>query len=233
MAQLTFKRYEAKYLLDQRQRDGLARLLEECMAPDEHGPSTVRNVYFDTPTALLARRSAEHPLYKEKIRERCYGAPHPFDPVFLELKKKCDGVVYKRRCRMAPMDAAEMVAGRGRPQTQIERELDWACRSYEGLRPMAYLAYDREAFYSPTDRDFRVTLDAHPRVRWEDVRLTGPDEGEPVLSGDVTILEVKTTGGMPLWLVDYLSQNGVRKARVSKYGRAWEKRLAAQPHLFG
>ena len=122
-AQLVFKRYETKYLLDAEQRAALEGVLAERMVPDEHGPSTVRNVYYDTPTALLARRSAEHPAYKEKIRTRCYGAPHPFDPVFVELKKKCDGVVYKRRCELAPADARGLLAGRGRPQTQIEREL--------------------------------------------------------------------------------------------------------------
>lgn len=116
-AQLVFKRCETKYLLDAGQRAALEDVLAERMVPDEHGPSTVRNVYYDTPTALLARRSAEHPAYKEKIRTRCYGTPHPFDPVFVELKKKCDGVVYKRRCELAPADARELLAGRGQPKT--------------------------------------------------------------------------------------------------------------------
>lgn len=49
-AQLVFKRYETKHLLD-----------------------------------------AERPAYKEKTRTRCYGTPHPFDPVFVELKKNATG----------------------------------------------------------------------------------------------------------------------------------------------
>ena len=223
-AQLTFKRYETKYLLDPDQRAVVLALVEKNMRPDEHGPATVRNVYYDTPTALLARRSAERPVYKEKLRTRCYGAPHPFDPVFVELKKKFEGVVYKRRCQLPPADAEELLRGRGRPQTQVEREIDWTARSYEGLAPMAYLAYDRLAFFSPADRDLRVTLDDGVRVRWEDVSLFGADEGRPVLPFGATILEVKTMGGMPAWLVAELSRLGVRKAGVSKYGRAWELR---------
>lgn len=235
-AQLTFKRYETKYLLNPDQRARLEALVNHTMVADEHGPSTVRNVYYDTPTALLARRSAEHPFYKEKIRLRCYGDPHPFDPVFVELKKKADGVVYKRRAQMPPADAAELLAGRGRPQNQIERELDWTARRYEGLRPTAYLAYDRVAFYSPTDRDFRLTIDTGVRVRWDDVRLAGPDEGDPVIDPAMSILEVKTCGGMPLWLVDELSAMRLSKTSVSKYGRAWQLRgvdtvIARQPQL--
>ncbi len=224
MPQLTFKRYETKYLLTAEQRARLEALLQNAMVPDEHGASTVRNVYYDTPTALLARRSAEHPFYKEKVRMRCYGQPHPFDPVFVEIKKKADGVVYKRRAQLAPADAVELLSGRGRPQTQIEREIDWTCRRYEGLRATAYLAYDRVAFYSPSDRDFRVTLDQNVRVRWDDVRLDGPDEGEQILDAGLSILEVKTCGGMPLWLVGELGRMGLSKTSVSKYGRAWQLR---------
>ena len=222
--QLVFKRYETKFLLDAEQRLALEEVVAANMLPDAHGPSTVRSVYYDTPTALLARRSAEHPLYKEKVRTRCYGAPHPFDPVFVELKKKCDGVVYKRRCELATADAEELLCGRGRPQTQIERELDWTCRRYEGLRPCAYLAYDRVAYFGREDADLRLTFDQGVRVRWDDVRLCGPDRGEPVFSDGVSILEVKTARAFPLWLARYLSAAGIRKRSVSKCGRAWELR---------
>lgn len=222
--QLVFKRREIKFLLGAEQREALEEVLSARMVPDEHGPSTVRNVYYDTPTALLARRSAEHPAYKEKIRTRCYGAPHPFDPVFVELKKKCDGIVYKRRCSLPAADAAELLAGRGRPISQIERELDWTCRRYEGLRATAYLAYDRVAYFDRDDRDLRVTFDENVRARWEDVRLFGPDTGARVLGEGLSILEVKTSQAMPIWLVRYLEGIGARKSSFSKYGRAWELR---------
>ncbi len=222
--QLVFERREIKFLLDDSQRAALEAALSGRVVPDEHGPSTVRNVYYDTPTALLARRSAEHPAYKEKVRTRCYGAPHPFDPVFVELKKKCDGVVYKRRCELPATDAAELLAGRGRPTTQIERELDWTCRRYEGLRPKAYLAYDRVACYARGDRDLRLTFDRDVRVRWDDVRLSGPDAGVRVLGPGVSILEIKTSKALPIWLVRALGAVGARKSSFSKYGRAWELR---------
>ena len=44
-------------------------------------------------------------MYKEKFRLRSYGVPGPEDTVFLELKKKYKGVIYKRRA-MLPLTEA-------------------------------------------------------------------------------------------------------------------------------
>ena len=220
MTQMVFKRNEVKYLLDREQRARFERLIEGRLTADAYGPSTVRNVYFDTPTLLLARRSAEHPVYKEKIRARCYGAPAAGDQIFVELKKKYRGVVYKRRAELAPDRAVELLCGCGHPRTQIEREIDFAARRYEGLGPRVFLAYDREAFLSPEDGSLRVTLDARVRARTDRLTLSGEDDGALLLAPGVSVLEVKCLEGMPLWLVSFLSEEGLRKTRVSKYGLA-------------
>lgn len=221
--QLSFKRSEIKYLLTDAQRDRLMQAMEAHMVPDEYGPSTVRNIYYDTPTNLLVRRSIEGRSYKEKVRTRSYGAARPGDPVFLELKKKVNGVVYKRRATMDPNRAAAMLAGNGAPVNQIERELDFAIRRYGGLVPATFLAYDREAFYAPDDRDFRMTFDRGLRYRTYDVTLGGNDEGTYLMPADQSILEVKTTKAMPLWLVRFLSEEKLFKASFSKIGRAYQR----------
>lgn len=219
--QLTFRRRETKYLLSEGQRVALEGLAAIHMAPDAHGAATVRSVYYDTPTYLLARRSAEHPTYKEKLRTRAYGSPHPFDSVFVELKKKCDGVVYKRRCRLSPTEACELLAGRGRPTTQVEREIDWAARSYEGLRPAMLVAYERQAWVCEDGRDLRLTFDRSIRARWENVVLAGDARGRALIGPGQSLLEVKSMYAMPLWLVGFLSAEKIRKASFSKYGGAF------------
>ena len=67
------------------------------MVPDEHGESTICNIYYDTADYRLIRASLEKPAYKEKLRLRSYGVTEPGGEVFLELKKKYKGIVYKRR----------------------------------------------------------------------------------------------------------------------------------------
>ncbi|MBR3314807.1 MAG: polyphosphate polymerase domain-containing protein [Atopobiaceae bacterium] len=228
MLQLTFKRYEIKYLLTDEQRSRLGILMDRYMAPDEWGPSTVCNVYYDMPSHLLVRRSAEHPLYKEKVRMRSYGVNGADDPVFVELKKKYDGVVYKRRCTLDVVRANQLLAGRGTPKTQIEHEIDFTCRRYGGLVPSVFIAYDREAFYAKDDHEFRMTFDTHLRSRTARMRLDAGDEGEQYLEDGLNLLEVKAGGAIPLWLVEFFSGEGIFKVHFSKVGVAYERLCAQQ-----
>ena len=221
--QLSFKRYEIKYLISDAQRERLMAVMASHMVPDEYGPSTVCNIYYDTPSNLLVRRSIEGGTYKEKVRTRSYGVAHPGDPVFLELKKKAEGIVYKRRATLSPERAEALLAGHGDPTTQIERELDFSIRRYGGLLPMTFLAYDREAFYAADDHDFRMTFDRRLRYRTHDVSLTADDHGDLLMREDQSILEVKTAKAIPLWLVQFLSAEGLRKVSFSKIGRAYQR----------
>lgn len=232
MAQMVFKRYEIKYQLTDEQRARLEQVMAEHMIPDEYGASTVRNIYYDTPTYLLARRSAEHPDYKEKLRIRSYVSATGDTTVFLELKKKCDGIVYKRRCTLPLSEAHSLLMGQREPQTQIEREIAFSARRYEGLKPAMFVAYDREAYYAADDHEFRMTFDRAVRCRWDDVRLAGDTAGELLMEEGQNLLEVKCAQGMPLWLVNFLSAEGIRKGSFSKYGAAVLRQLACTPLSF-
>lgn len=225
MAQMVFERYEIKYQLTNEQRARLEQVMAEHMVPDEFGASTVRNIYYDTPTLLLARRSAEKPFYKEKLRVRSYASASDDTPVFLELKKKCNGVVYKRRCTLPLQEAHALLMGTRAPQTQIEREIAFAASRYDGLAPAMFVAYDREAFYAKDDHEFRMTFDRAVRFRQKGISLAGTTEGHVLTPTDKSLLEVKCAGGMPLWLVDFLSAEGIYKESFSKYGAAVEWQL--------
>lgn len=87
-----FKRHELKYLVNAEQRELIESAFEQYMVPDEHGESTICNIYYDTPDFRLIRRSLEKPVYKEKLRLRSYGTASGDKNVFLELKKKYKGI---------------------------------------------------------------------------------------------------------------------------------------------
>ena len=147
---VTFKRYELKYLLDEDQRDAVYEALDKYMVLDKYGHSEIRNVYYDTDSFLLIRRSIEKPLYKEKLRFRSYGRPKKDGDIFVELKKKYDGVVYKRRLNM-PLDEATEWFGNPDsvpPEGQIGAEIDYLRQRYEGLKPAMSINYEREAYYT-------------------------------------------------------------------------------------
>ena len=217
-----FKRYELKYLMDEGQTLAVRDALEEHMRTDRYARSTIRNVYFDTPDFLLARRSIAKPVYKEKLRFRSYGSPSEDDDVFVELKKKYDSVVYKRRLTMPLGDAMEWLCGCGQgPESQIGEEIGYMKVRYPDIRPAMYLSYDREAHC--TDGDLRITLDSNILARTEGVDLTMPAGGHPVLPEGYTLMEIKTMYGYPEWLTRLLSSNRLYKTSFSKYGNAYKE----------
>ena len=225
--QTVFRRYELKYMLTREQKEILLQAMAPYMAMDAYGRSTIRNIYFDTDTYRLIRRSVEKPAYKEKLRLRSYAQASRDSTVFVELKKKYDNVVYKRRLPLSEADAMQWTAGiKPCPvQTQISREIDYFMEYYGGLKPTVFLSYEREAFYDKNGGDFRVTFDDRILARQEDVDLTSPAYGEPILEEGMVLMELKCSGGIPLWMTQVLSREQIYKTSFSKYGTAYETML--------
>lgn len=222
MFTFNFKRRELKFMLDVPTRKALLEEMASHMVPDEFGESEICNIYYDTPNYLLVRRSIEHPVYKEKLRLRSYGQARPQDSVFLELKKKCEGIVYKRRAAMSQEAVDEMLQGHAHPTSQIERELDFSIKRYSGLAPKVYIAYARQAYFGKDDCDFRMTFDSDIRMRQDRLSLQESTDGALILPYDKSILEIKTCKSMPLWLVEFVAKHSLFKTNWSKYAVAYQ-----------
>lgn len=217
-----FQRYEYKYQITQAQKEILLDAMEGRMIPDAFGKSSIRNLYLDTDDYRLIRTSLEQPLYKEKLRIRSYGPAGKDSTVFLELKKKYDSIVYKRRVGMSLPDAMACTAGPAPlPDTQIGREIQFAMDFYGSLHPTAYLSYDREAFFDAGGSGFRVTFDDNIRCRRDRLRLTEEPSGSLLLPKGTVLMELKIQEAMPLWMARLLSENGICKTTFSKYGAAY------------
>lgn len=222
-SQTVFQRYEIKYLLTRRQKEVILAAMEPYMAQDSYGRSTIRNIYYDTDNYRLVRRSLDQPVYKEKLRVRSYGTVEPGDKVFVELKKKYEGVVYKRRIHIPEKTAVDYLAGR-RPvpeKSQITEEIDYFLRFYRTLEPKVFLSYEREAYYTGEPSEFRVTFDENILWRETDLSLEKGVYGAPILKQGQTLMEIKTPGNIPLWMVKVLSEEEIRKTSFSKYGNAY------------
>ena len=218
-----FKRHEIKYLVTAEQRARLESAFAGMMIPDAHGESTICNVYYDTPDYRLIRTSLEKPVYKEKLRVRSYGRVSEDGKVFMELKKKYDGIVYKRRISLLQSEAAAFLAGKERlPENgQIGREIEYFVNYYGGLVPAMYLCYDRTAYFCGNDANVRVTFDRNILWRTERARLTSHPSGQSLLNDGDSLMEIKCSEAMPLWLVKLMSENGIRPVSFSKYGTAY------------
>lgn len=221
--QRNFKRYELKYLLTTEQKERVLAAMEPYMALDKYGKTTIRNLYFDTDNYRLIRRSIEKPDYKEKLRIRSYALATPESPVFVELKKKFDSVVFKRRTELREKEAVSWLCGKEhcKEQSQIVDEIDYFMEYYENLHPTIFLSYDREAYYTKIPSDFRVTFDDNIVCRRTDLSLCSPTYGENILPEGKVLMEIKSGGGMPLWMARTLSQEKIYKTPFSKYGTAY------------
>lgn len=198
--------------------------MKPYMALDEYGRSVIRNLYFDTDSYLLVRRSIERPVYKEKLRIRSYETARPDSTVFVELKKKNCSIVYKRRIALCERDAMEWTLG-GKfhgAATQISREIDYFLSLYENLHPVVFISYEREAYYGLGDGDFRITFDENILCRQNDLSLTSETGGIQLLDGNTVLMEIKCAGGIPMWLVHILSEEKLQKNSFSKYGTSYQ-----------
>ena len=223
--QTVFKRYEKKYMLTVAQKEKILLAMRDYMELDKYGRTVIQNIYFDTESYRLIRRSIDKPIYKEKLRIRSYGKATEQSRAFVELKKKYDGVVYKRRLDLPYNDALDWVSGKSPCplDTQIAREIEYFLKYYGDIRPAAFLSYEREAYYEKNGGSFRVTFDDTILFRTNDITLTADAYGEPLLDDGTVLMELKCSGGIPLWLVKVLSEEKIYKTSFSKYGTGYTR----------
>ena len=228
-----FSRYEMKFIVTKEQYDKLLVGFGDKMELDEYNVGgnlyTIMNLYYDTPTNDLVSTGLKHrDKYRYKIRLRSYDPEYP--TAFLEIKKKVNGLVNKRRTLMYIDDVNPfLMEHRTVPESkivkrQIVKELDVIAKDIE-LEPKVVLCYDRQAFFGtqPEDGDLRVTFDTNIRARRYDLDLRLGSHGEKILGDEYVLMEVKVDKSVPLWLARLMSENKVRKQRFSKYGTEYSQ----------
>lgn len=221
------KRYEIKYILNKEQHEFLKNALVGHMEIDEYGKTSIASIYYDTPDYRLIRTSIEKPAFKEKVRLRSYGLAKGEDStVFLELKRKAYGIVYKRRVVTTENSVNRFFNYEGyiTADGQIAREISYFRNYYHTLTPAILIIYDRVAYFEPGG-DLRLTIDENPRYRTKDLNLHTSMEGESLLPEGGAILEIKVQQSMPLWLTDILSKGKIYQGSFSKVGEAYKKQM--------
>ena len=214
------KRYEFKYRLSKDQFTYFKEEISKYMKIDQYGLTSIASLYFDTPDFLLINRSIEKPKYKEKLRLRSYGLANDKTKTYLEIKRKCEGIVYKRRISLLEDQAIDLIASKKKTSNaQINRELVAFLDNYQKLEAKYLIIYDRLAFYQDNS-DLRITIDLNPRYRTDNLNLHTSMEGEPLLDEGEAILEIKVQDAIPLWLVAILSKGKIYQNSFSKVGTA-------------
>ena len=216
MAIEVFNRYEKKYIIDEDTFHKLTYKISDYMNPDAYNRNgeayRISNIYYDTENDQLIRASIEKPVYKEKLRLRAYGTPELTDNVFVEIKKKYDGIVNKRRTSITLQEAYYFIdddicpdSHEGRINRQVLKEIDYFKNFYH-LQPKVYLSYDKN-----------IT------TRREDIRLEHGSYGKKLLPDGKYLMEVKISGAVPLWFTKIISELNVYPVSFSKYGTEYKQ----------
>lgn len=173
-------------------------------------------------------------------------------PVFFGIKKKFKGIVYKRRlaltlpaalafvsglpyeqaCARWPLSDAALAAAALSPATrQIARELEAAMDRWLPLVPSMGIACDRVAWaYRPEmleEREGDELFDSELRITFDDCleyldchRFRSP--WRPIIESSESVMEIKSAGPYPPWLVEVLSAERIYPASFTKYGNAYQ-----------
>lgn len=226
--QMVFKRVEEKYILDVDKYNELMQKIKLKLVENEYPHSKILNIYYDTDKYDLAIKSIQKPTYKEKIRLRSYNVPKDDSKVFLELKRKCLGVVTKRRIGISLKNFNVYEEDRKldiNESLQIYSEIDYVFKKYN-LKPKIMVAYDRDSYYLEESKDIRITFDSNLRSRLDDLNLKKGDYGDNFFDKDIIIMEIKSCTAIPLWLVKILNELKIYPSSFSKYGEIYKKYIA-------
>lgn len=223
-----FERIEKKFWMSQSQYEQLLPILTTNLEMDSHGPSTICNIYYDTDDYSLIRKSIERPLFKEKLRIRSYGIPGKQDLVFIEIKRKLNGIGYKRRISTTFEKAKMLIDGQeiNSDNPQIEKELLSFVYRYQP-KPKVYLTYNRFALLGKDDANFRVTIDQHLYYRLSDPDKPSTDGMNQIMDDDsLVLMEIKFDKAIPNWLIKEMSRLKIYQAPFSKIGTCYIKHIA-------
>ena len=233
----TIERREYKFLID----DALVDRLREAIAPfcaiDPYarvdGAYRIDSLYFDTPGLTAFYATAHEQLDRFKVRIRSYpDSPQAAAAVFFEIKRRRNDVITKTRGRVAGpwwtlLDGTAASDHPALSDPAVERFVAIALTHH--FRPLVIVRYLREPWASVVDDYARVTFDRHVRCHQMERLSLAPsaagwlaiDDPRSMRSGrSLTILELKFTSHVPLWMSHLVRSHDLYRRAFSKYGAA-------------
>lgn len=234
---MSLERHEAKYLIHPSQIPAMREFIRPFCAPDDNAEGDlpkylVTTLQLDSPSLALYKAKDDQALNRFKLRIRTYGTDGKC-PVFLEIKRKIKGVIVKSRVTVKAADYNGRMILDVDPKLKLKSDKE--VRNYIefvrlvkelGARPVVLIRYTRESYLGRNDAYSRLTFDTNlcyrPTRDWQLL-----PEGGRWWSMDSTmahggtfsgaILELKTFGDAPLWMVDMTQRFDLVRLGICKY----------------
>lgn len=241
-------RYELKYLLDWptyfRIKRELQVLFKKDPAAGKQGKYDVISLYYDTPSLAFFWDKIEGEEERVKVRLRTYDHhdqkgenKEKKQDVFLELKKKKNRNVYKKRLlldnemqtriKAHSTHLQKLFAGKefiketknsiNKAEKELEQEILHLHHSRGELQPTLVVSYAREPLVSADNLNVRITFDSNVRYRSKDFSLATKHTDKHIIAPKHVIMEIKYTDYFPQWLVQLIQKYKCEARAISKY----------------
>lgn len=216
-----FQREELKFFIDNHLVSVLIPDLLNFMERDHYsvkGPYPIYSIYFDTIDWQAFYSKLDGNERRQKFRIRSYVAhPQPDDLVYLEIKEKLNGTVFKRRTNLPMKDAEALVRGEiVDKDSPIIDEWRFAMLR-NSLRPKILNTYRRTAYHSEQFQGLRVTIDQDMHYAVTQGFSYNIPTRLAFWSHRKSVIEVKFDRYVPAFIVDMIRKYNLTRVPVSKY----------------
>lgn len=190
----------------------------------------VSTLYFDTPDLRFFNSTVSGERNRVKLRVRRYarpGYPDGDGPVFLEIKRRNNGVVRKWRVETTKDTADGLIGkgaellpvGHGNGSARARAILDefFLLGTRYGVRPVINVYYDREAYHCRSRNYLRVTFDRKLASSWTTSRSTRLRPAIRPVDVPGVILEIKYSRSHPSWVTEMIRRFNLSRRSVPKY----------------
>ena len=234
------QRYELKYIVPVSLKESLRAFIASYLELDEFAAKgqdcayPIHSIYFDSPALKTYRAADNGDRNRYKLRVRYYD-DKPESPVFMEMKRRVNDVIQKKRCMLPRADLTRALAGDTtciRPK-DMDGHATFIHHMYQiNAMPKAHVAYEREAWVSPYDNSVRVTMDREVRVEPKfDLKLVTEMKNPVKPFGDAMVLELKYTARFPEWFRDLVHAFHLMQSGGPKYSGG--VKLYGEEHFHG
>ncbi len=229
---LQSQRFECKYLISEAVAGAIRDFVQSYLVIDEYGATLpnlsypVHSLYLDSPDLKLYQSTINGDRNRFKLRLRFY-EDRPLVPVYFEIKRRVDNTITKRRGNARPEDVDTILAGQMPPPEQImsqqpkrQQAIREFCRLVSELnaRPVAHVAYLREAWMSEHNNAIRITIDRETRCEPEFSASLSMAMRRPVrVFGNFAVLELKFTDRFPDWFKELVRVYNLTQCGAAKY----------------
>lgn len=226
------QRFELKYVIDESKAQAIRFFCQNYLMLDRYGSTqpdnsyTVNSIYLDSPAYKTYHDTINGNRNRYKLRLRYYDQSES-QPVFLEIKRRYNFIIAKKRATVKRTSVDPIVAGHFptmndlvQPDSaQLESLTEfYTLVNYIQAGPTLHIAYLREAWERQDSNSVRVTFDRDVKAKKVNRQRIEYDN-QPTVSvfGNQVILEIKFTDRFPHWLRELVQRFSLRQESAAKY----------------